>query len=364
MWCASQDLEREGDEPADGAPAVEWAEAPAVGGRLRFGALPAGQARAGGSAGEDVDADGSDGASDPDEDSNAKAERLGRRLARGDPAAPASSPPAAGEPGSSGRGARDAEAGDSSGSRAKKGPGGDGKKEGRKAKKKRSSLARGSGGNNGDEGLDGAPGDAQVPDARESAAAPEAADVHVMGPLAVMSPAARGGGAGAAARSDVGSAAGGGGALAAVARQRGSVADQDWLFAARPPGGAQAPALDRKLDVRPSPEPNPKADGGTPAEAPAFVPAVRFAGARVGLVFRSGAQGVGYFQDSRGKAAHAPEAPGDEGHRGDGADTAREDAGEAEDDGGDEDVLRPVRGASWGFVEDVRCYIKKRFGTS
>ena len=40
-----QDLEREGDEPADVLPTAEWGDAPARGGRLRFGASGGGQAR-------------------------------------------------------------------------------------------------------------------------------------------------------------------------------------------------------------------------------------------------------------------------------------------------------------------------------
>ena len=43
--AAMQDLEREGDEPADALPTAEWGDAPARGGRLRFGASGGGQSR-------------------------------------------------------------------------------------------------------------------------------------------------------------------------------------------------------------------------------------------------------------------------------------------------------------------------------
>ena len=128
-----------------------------------------------------------------------------------------------------------------------------------------------------------------------------------------------------------------GGALAAVARQRASVAGQDWLFAAR-----------EVTDSNPGSDPNPggssrvaiagrSAAAGAPATAPAAEP-------REGAVLRVGPQTVeGYGDARRGSTPATPEPACAPARAGGAADPA----GSVDDADGDEGAMQPVRGEGW-----------------
>lgn len=125
-----------------------------------------------------------------------------------------------------------------------------------------------------------------------------------------------------------------GGALAAVARQRASVAGQDWLFAARGvtgpnPGSDRSPAGSSRVTIA-----GRSAAAGAPATARAAEP-------HEGAVLSKGPQTVeGYGDARRGSAPATPEPAGAPARAGGAADPA----GSVDDADADEGGMQPVRG--------------------
>jgi len=332
-----------------------------------------------GGAGEFAPADSDGGASDPerepdaDEDVEAEAGRLARSLEQ---------PARGGTPGMAGRGAAAASASARAGladsaDGAKNGvegqAGGSGKKRKKKAGSKgKQAQAAGDALHSGVAVACGASWGGGAADAADGCA-----DMLRMGPQIVDAPAARSApaaepnqaaGAPAAARPHASAAAPPGaaergqarGALAAVARQRASVAAQDWLFArpasaasaaatagtageadAGPAGAAGAAGGAQARGQRGAPPPS-DPTSARPAGLPSFIQAAAFGGARAGLVFRTGEWGVGYYKDAQREPAAAGQAGG-AAEPGAGADVGG--AGAAAEDDGDEDAMQPVRGA-------------------
>ena len=288
---------------------------------------------------EAVDADGS-GASDADEDAEAKAARLGRDRALGALGAPQPGPVSNALPMRDGGGAlapadpaRGHGSGDAAAAAARPADG-QGRRVTRAAGKKKK---RNSGGEAAQEPSVGA----GTPGGRGADAATGAGGSALsIGPQLVDLPAARvplpaaahdaAGPPDRASEPDQARC----GALAAVARQRASVAGQDWLFAARGvigsnPGTDPSPAGSTRVAIA-----GRSAAAGAPATAPA-------AELREGAVLCVGPQTVeGYGDAGRGSAPATPEPAGAPARAGGAADPA----GSVDDADGDEGAMQPVRG--------------------